>query len=229
MRPSWLHILSGKQFEEAFENTQRRKIKQMQPMWFRILSVNHIWGLIFKHTVEISQNKCSQCVFGSFWAGNLRTQMKTHSGKKSNKCNQCEYACSDPSGLKTYLKTCTEENSKQIQPMWLCIYQADHLRRHLKTHSREMSNKCKQCSYALSEAGNLRSHLKGHHGGKSDINQCDHASHLRINQENTHWRRVKQMQLVDEGSPQKDCHWINKNSTQTDDHYCKCCISVLGV
>ena len=90
MRPSWLHILSGKQFEEAFENTQRRKIKQMQPMWFRILSVNHIWGLIFKHTVEISQNKCNQCVFGSFGAGNLRTQMKTHSGKKSNKCNFCD-------------------------------------------------------------------------------------------------------------------------------------------
>ena len=148
--------------------------------------------------------------------------------KKSNKCNQCEYACSDPSGLKTYLKTCTKENSKQIQPMWLCIYQADHLRRHLKTHSREMSNKCKQCSYALSKAGNLRSHLKGHHGGKMDINQCDHASHLRINQENTHWRRIKQMQLVDEGSPQNDCHWINKNSSQTDDHYSKCCISVLG-
>ena len=58
----------------------------------------------------------------------------------------------------------------------------------------------------MSEAGNLRSHLKGHHGEKSDRNQRDQANHLRINQENTHWRRVKQMQLVDEGSPQKDCH-----------------------
>ena len=33
MQPVWFCIYSGRQFEDAFENTQRRKVKQMQPMW----------------------------------------------------------------------------------------------------------------------------------------------------------------------------------------------------
>ena len=38
MQPMWLCILLGRPFEETFENTQRRKVKQMQPMWLCILS-----------------------------------------------------------------------------------------------------------------------------------------------------------------------------------------------
>ena len=34
MQRMWLYLYSGKQFEEAFENTQWRKIKQMQSVWF---------------------------------------------------------------------------------------------------------------------------------------------------------------------------------------------------
>ena len=37
MQPMWLCIFTGRQFEEAFENTQWRKVKQMQPMWICIL------------------------------------------------------------------------------------------------------------------------------------------------------------------------------------------------
>jgi len=36
MQPMWLCILSGRQFEETFENVQWRKVKRMQPMWLRI-------------------------------------------------------------------------------------------------------------------------------------------------------------------------------------------------
>ena len=38
MRPVWLCILAGKQFEETFENAQWRKVKQMQPVWLCILT-----------------------------------------------------------------------------------------------------------------------------------------------------------------------------------------------
>ena len=38
MQPAvWLCFIWGRQFEETFENTQRRKGKQMQPVWISIL------------------------------------------------------------------------------------------------------------------------------------------------------------------------------------------------
>ena len=49
-------ILTGKQFEETFENAQWGKVK-----------------------------KCNQCDFASSRADNLRTYLTTHSGKKLNK------------------------------------------------------------------------------------------------------------------------------------------------
>ena len=70
--------------------------------------------------------------------GNLRRNLKTHSGEKPNKCNQCDFACSDPSSLRT----------------------------HLKAHSGEKTNKCNQCGYASSRADHLRTYLKRHNGEK---------------------------------------------------------------
>ena len=32
-------------------------------------------------------NKCKQCNYASFWAGDLRKHLKTHSGEKSNNCD----------------------------------------------------------------------------------------------------------------------------------------------
>ena len=57
-------------------------------------------------------NKCNQCAYASYHAGDLRKHLKTHSGEKSDKCNQCDFASS----------------------------RADSLRRHLKTHSGEKPN-----------------------------------------------------------------------------------------
>ena len=46
-------------------HTQRREIKQMQPLWLCIP-----WGDVKRH-------------------------LKTHNGEKSNKCRQCDFSCTD--------------------------------------------------------------------------------------------------------------------------------------
>ena len=50
MQPMWLCILWGRQFGGTFEDTQCRKVKQMQPMWLCILS-----GMQFEKTFENTQ------------------------------------------------------------------------------------------------------------------------------------------------------------------------------
>ena len=71
------------------------------------------------HSGEKS-NKCNQCDYASYWAGDLKTHRKMHNGENSNKCNQCDYVS----------------------------FQAGNLRTHLKTHSGEKLNKCNQCDFA---------------------------------------------------------------------------------
>ena len=50
-------------------------------------------------------NKCNQCDYASYHAGDLRRHLKRHSGEKSNKCNQCNYASSQAGVLRIHLKT----------------------------------------------------------------------------------------------------------------------------
>ena len=44
MQPVWLCVLSSKPFEDAFENTQWRKVKQKRPMWLLFCSCIHFEG-----------------------------------------------------------------------------------------------------------------------------------------------------------------------------------------
>ena len=50
MQTVWLCILSGRQFEESFENPQWRKTKQMQPVW-----LCRLWCFQFEETYESPQ------------------------------------------------------------------------------------------------------------------------------------------------------------------------------
>ena len=109
-------------------------------------------------------NKCSQCNYASFQAGNLRRHLKTHSGEKSNKCNQCDYASSQASALKTHLKRHSGEKSNKCDQCDYACADPSSLRTHLRMHSGEKSNRCDQCDYASYQAGNLRTHLKTHSG-----------------------------------------------------------------
>ena len=57
-------------------------------------------------------NKCNQCDFASYEAGNLRQHLKTHSGEKPNKCNQCDYASSEET-----FENAQWRKTKQMQPV----------------------------------------------------------------------------------------------------------------
>ena len=183
MWPMWLCIFSGRQFEETFENTRRRKIKQMQPVWLCIFSgrpfANAPWGKArrFEDTFEKSLNKCNQRNFASYRVDHLQM----HHGEKPN---------------------------KWLQPIWLCLYRADvckciveksqtnvtsvTLHRQFETHGGEKFYTCSQCEYAatcaseckqmqpvwisLFQASDLRRHLETHRGDKQNkCNQCDYA------------------------------------------------------
>ena len=88
MQPMSPCLFSGRPFKDTFENSQWRKVKQMQPT----------------HSGQRS-NKCNQCDYESSRADVLRTHLKNHSGEKLNKCNQCDYVSSWAINLRTHLKT----------------------------------------------------------------------------------------------------------------------------
>ena len=147
-----LCLFFSRQFEEAFENAQWRKIKQMQPMWLCIPS-----GRRFEDTFEKTQwrkvKQCNQCDFASADSSNLRNHLKRHSGEKSNKCNQCDFASADSSNLRKHLKRHSGEKSNKCNQCDFASTQTDDLRRHVKTHSGK-----------ISRASKLRMHLKTHRG-----------------------------------------------------------------
>ena len=92
MQPMWLCILSSSWFEDAFENTQRRKAIQMQT-----------------------------CEYAFSQSGTLNRHMKINGGEKSIKCSQCDYAASNENNLRSHLKKKTSWGTAlQMQAVWLC-------------------------------------------------------------------------------------------------------------
>ena len=71
---------------ESIWNTQRRKVKQMQPVWFCIYS-----GRQFENAFESSQwreakhNKCNQCDYASSETGDVRVHLQ-YTAEKSPPC-----------------------------------------------------------------------------------------------------------------------------------------------
>ena len=85
-------ILTGRPFEDSFENPQWRKVKQMQPLWFCLLS-----GRKFEDIFENAQWRRTQQM-QSMWVCILRRRPFEHSFKNTQ-----------------------WRKVKQMQPVWLCI------------------------------------------------------------------------------------------------------------
>ena len=126
MQPMWLCFFLDRLFEETFENTQWRKVKQMQPM--------RLCFFKFENAHWYKSYECNQCDYASSYAHHLRRHLKTHSGEKSNKCNQCDFASSDAGSLRRHLKTHSGEKPKKCDQCDFASSNAGNLRRHLKTH-----------------------------------------------------------------------------------------------
>ena len=117
MQPMWLRILSGRQFEETFENAQWRKAKQMQSMWLCLFS-----GRRFEDTSENAQwRKVKQ--MQPMW-------LCLSSGRQFDEAFE-----------NTYWR-----KVKQMQPVWLCLHwfldcifvEKVHLTTHLTTCGLEL-------------------------------------------------------------------------------------------
>ena len=148
-----LCILTSRRFEEAFENTveksQTNVTSAIMPLFEKA-----IWGHIWKRTVvkswtnaiNVTMHLLGQTFWGHFWK-------------------------------RTMEKSQTNVTNVILHPLWGHVWKhtvedAGDLRR-LKIHSGEKLNKCNQCYFGSSHAGNLRRHLKmygPYSGGEKECN-----------------------------------------------------------
>ena len=91
---------------------------------------------------EDNANKCKQCDCSSCRAGNLKSHVKKHNGKRSNKCNQCDFASSYANALRTHLQT--------------------HLADHMRMVHGFPKLKCTECTAEFMSESVLVKHRRGH-------------------------------------------------------------------
>ena len=104
-----LCILTSRRFEEAFENTveksQTNVTSAIMPLFEKAIC-GHIWKRTVVKSWTNAINALIQCDYASSRADVLRTLLKAHNGEKSNKCNQCDFAPSLRTRLKTHSGGC---------------------------------------------------------------------------------------------------------------------------
>ena len=166
MQPMWLCFLWGKQFEDTFEDTQWRKVKQMHH------STRAIWRDIWKRTVEKSQTNATnvtmlplrQAIWRHIWR---------HTAEKSQTDVTSVTIHLSMKALWRYIWKCIVEKSQTNATSVTMQYASSYghvLRRHLKTHSEEKSNKCNQCDFVSSRSDSLAVYLKMH--SREKPNNC---------------------------------------------------------
>ena len=96
----WLFLYSGKQFEETFENTQWRKVKNAINATLPVL-IQVIWVNMWNHTLGKNQINATNVTLDLFVQTKIQSMrlclyclskhLKSHIGEKSNKCNDCDF------------------------------------------------------------------------------------------------------------------------------------------
>ena len=174
MQPVWICLCWSKFFEDAFENTQWRKVKQMQPVWICLCVIQahlkhlkmhigksqtnaidvtmHPLSMGFEETFENThwrKTKQMQPVWLCLFSG--RQIEETYENAQQRKVTQMQsvWLCI-VSGrrLEETFENAQWREVKQVQPIWLCILWSI-LRTHLITHSGEKPNKCNVTMPAL--------------------------------------------------------------------------------
>ena len=87
----------------AFSWKQELQVKNFEPRDYSKRTANQV--SMRETEGREKPNKCNQCAYASYHAGNLGKHLKIHSGEKSNKCNQRHYASSDEGNLRRHLRT----------------------------------------------------------------------------------------------------------------------------
>ena len=148
-----LCILTSRRFEEAFENTVEKSQTNVTSVIMPLFE-KAIWEHIWKRTVvkswtnaiNVTMHLLGQTFWGHFWK-------------------------------RTMEKSQTNVTNVILHPLWGHVWKhtvedAGDLRR-LKIHIGEKLNKCNPCYFGSSHAGNLRRHLKmygPYSGGEKECN-----------------------------------------------------------
>ena len=120
MQPVWLCILSGRRFEDTFENTQWRKVKQMQTMWLRLFSGKHFDGS-FENTQRREVKQMQPMWLCLFSGKHFEESFKNAQWRKVTQmqpmwlCLLCGGHFEEPFENSQWRKI------KQMQPVWLCL------------------------------------------------------------------------------------------------------------
>ena len=135
MQPLWLYIRPGRQFEDAFRDTQKTK-KQTNVTSDMTTPETTIWKNCTNATSEAIPEKSQtnaasaimhllgQVIWGCIWKHIMQRsqiRLKTHTGEKPNNCNQCDCASSRGDVLRIHLKKTQWRQVSQVPRMWLCI------------------------------------------------------------------------------------------------------------
>ena len=148
MYPVWLCILSGRQFEDTYEDSQWRKVKQMQPVRICML-----WSKCFEETFETHSGEKSHPITSSL--DSLRMHFKRQ--KKSNKCSQCDFISSQEF---EDTQNTQWRKVKQMQHVWLSIYSGRQFENAFESSQCKCKCKCSRCDFTPIKANDWRSHLK---------------------------------------------------------------------
>ena len=92
----------------------------------------------------------------------LATPSTSHSGEKSNKCNQCDFESFQAGDLKKHLKLHSEEKAYKCKECDFAFSMQSNLNKHIEKHRNKKPGKCNHCEFVSYNIATMRKHSKDH-------------------------------------------------------------------